>query len=206
MEAIFGRHGQLKERQRGITVGQMPGTLTFRGERQHSLVAEYLADTKLDAIYCSDLHRAGHLAFEVSQRHPGVPMYPRMELREGSRGIFQGRPSREAERYARERGMHYHRVAWPGGDSWETLEQRTVGVMREIVETHPDGRVFIAGHGGATAAILLKLLNRPFEEFAQFHLSYGGLTIVRISPDFRGEMVERNYTNHLRVLSESDDE
>ena len=62
VKLYFIRHGESLANQKDVFIGQYDFDLTEKGRKQAEMVADYLKDVKVDAIYSSDLLRAYHTA------------------------------------------------------------------------------------------------------------------------------------------------
>ena len=102
-------------------------------------------------------------------------------------GEWTGKTLEEVERADPERYALWWRlpqlVRPPKGDSLQDLMARTAEAVREIIASHPHGRVVVVGHDSTNRAPLLTLLDLPPSAFWRFQQSPCNLTEIDISPN-----------------------
>src|SRR3989338_4033624 len=99
MKLILVRHGLTEENIKKITQGQTHGKLYPQGIIQAKKVGLKLKDEKIDVVYSSDLKRAVDTTKEIIKFHPDTPVHYVKELREASKGIFDGQPRKLIKEY-----------------------------------------------------------------------------------------------------------
>jgi broad specificity phosphatase PhoE len=150
----LARHGESDWNVERRWQGHADRPLTERGREQAELLAERLADVKLDAVYASDLRRAWETAEAVAVTR-GLEVVRLPELREVDVGSWSGCTRDEcAERFPeafarwRQGGS-----GWDDGESYEEMGERIVEAIRTIAAEHPDGAVLVVSHGGPIRAV-----------------------------------------------------
>jgi broad specificity phosphatase PhoE len=150
----LARHGESDWNVERRWQGHADRPLTERGREQAELLAERLADVKLDAVYASDLRRAWETAEAVAATR-GLEVVRLPELREVDVGSWSGCTRDEcAERFPeafarwRQGGS-----GWDDGESYEEMGERIVEAIRTIAAEHPDGAVLVVSHGGPIRAV-----------------------------------------------------
>ncbi|MET0386288.1 MAG: histidine phosphatase family protein, partial [Polyangiales bacterium] len=132
------------------------------GRRQARLTAQRLArgDTRLDAIYCSDLRRAAETAELIGEPF-GITPQQTPALRERSVGVFTGLRFDEAqERFPNDYASLLQRepdARPPEGESYRECGQRVAGFLREALATHPGQRILFVSHHLALYLLLLEI-------------------------------------------------
>jgi broad specificity phosphatase PhoE len=163
---LLARHGESDWNHERRWQGHADRPLTERGEGQARALADRLAEIGLDAVYSSDLQRARATA-EAVARPRGLVVRVRPELREVDVGSWSGLTRDDAqqrfpEAYARwlDGGS-----GWADGESYETMSERVLGAVAEIVAAHPDGWVFVVSHGGPIRAVHAAALGMDVHEY-----------------------------------------
>lgn len=131
--------------------------LSEEGRAQAETLASALAGLAFDAIYVSDLKRTAQTA-EPLARGRGLTLRVEADLTEVHMGEWEG-------------GLYRQKIAlkdplvaklfaegrWdviPGGESNESLLERTTEAVARIARAHPNGRVAVFSHAVAISAIL----------------------------------------------------
>jgi broad specificity phosphatase PhoE len=126
---------------------------------QSAQLAERLGGLDIAAVYTSPLTRAAETAAAVAARHGLTPLV-RDELREIDLGEVDGLTF---EQYPLELQAALLNapatVRFPGGESYEQLRRRVVGVLGEIVAQHDGETVVVLSHAGAIRAALATWLS-----------------------------------------------
>lgn len=151
---LLARHGESDWNAAGRWQGHTDRPLTDRGRAQARELQQRLADTKLDAIYASDLERARETARIVAESR-GLEVQQLPALREVDVGSWSGLTRAEAEqRFPR---AYARWVAggegWDDGETYQQLSERVVGAVLGIAADHPGARLLVVSHGGAIRVI-----------------------------------------------------
>jgi broad specificity phosphatase PhoE len=150
----LARHGESDWNVERRWQGHADRPLTERGREQAELLAERLADVKLDAVYASDLRRAWETAQAVAATR-GLEVVRLPELREVDVGSWSGCTRDEcAERFPEAFARWQEGGSgWDDGESYEEMGARIVEAIRTIAAEHPDGAVLVVSHGGPIRAV-----------------------------------------------------
>ena len=202
MELVFVRHGQPGWDRDGRAVDDPD--LTDLGCRQAELMADRLAQLRVDEVLVSPLRRAQQTAAPLLERL-GMEPVTLDWLAEISAPEWEGTPSEEVERIFRENRGRSVEELWdglPGGESFRDFHQRiTSGVdalLRErgaspATEFPPqwhlpddERRVVVVAHAGTNATAIGWLLGVApvpweWERFALRHASASTLVPLAIS-------------------------
>ena len=145
---------------------------------QVAQLAERLAGLDVAAVYTSPLERAAATAEAVAARHGLAPLM-RDELREIDLGEVDGL---QFEEYTPELQASLLNapatVRFPGGESYEQLRRRVVGVLDEIVAQHGDETAVAVSHAGAIRAALATWLSIPPEASFRIDQRFAAVNLV----------------------------
>ncbi|MGW3313415.1 histidine phosphatase family protein [Streptomyces sp. NPDC001073] len=152
LKLLFVRHGETRHNAQRVLSSREPGPcINSVGVRQAETLAEAVAETPVDAIYCSPLRRAVETAHLLAKGWGG-PLNIASDLREVGVGDLEGQTGKQAfDSY------HMTLQAWmsgnaldtPLGASGETARQvllRADNFLRHVVKSHPAGRVLAVSH------------------------------------------------------------
>lgn len=144
LEIAVIRHGETAWNQEGRLQGHHDIPLTGRGREQALSVAERLAFERWDAIYSSPLVRAAETADLIAKRC-GIPKVIRdARLIEKHFGLLEGTTREER---IQKWGEHVD-FALLGAESAESIVDRGMLFLEELVETYNDHRIVTVTHGG----------------------------------------------------------
>lgn len=183
---LLTRHGHVD----GISPPRFRGRhdlpLTQTGRDQARQLGAFLAASgqKIDAIYTSPLGRCVETgnAITAATNLKATVMHNLLDI---DYGDWTGKTLEEVERTDPERYALWWRlpqlVRPPKGDSLQDLVARTAEAVREIIASHPDGRVVVVGHDSTNRAMLLTLLDLQPSAFWQFQQSPCNITEIEVS-------------------------
>ena len=169
--AIFGRLN-----------GRLPGVgLSEKGRTEAATQAGRLAGEKIEAIYSSPLQRTRETAEIVAERL-GLPIRYREDVIEIDYGEWTGltfdqiRQDERWQMWSRSRSI----AAVPGGESWRQVQERVVGALFDLRQTHPEGSVVVVGHGDVIRAALLFALGMPLDFYSRIEIAFASLSTIRL--------------------------
>lgn len=197
MKLIIVRHGETdKNRLPSVKGRDVP--LNATGQRQAKLVAKRLAHETIDVVYSSDLLRARQTTETIIAQHPKVKVLYVKELRERDHGKLTSQSRAERESVYRASGQSIRDWRPEGGESLRDVKTRAADWLTSIKRQHPKDTVLVVSHG----FFLYSLLEVAVEDGADveredFALSNGGLTVLEIHPEGRGQIVHLDDTSHL---------
>jgi broad specificity phosphatase PhoE len=141
------------------------------------------ADSRLEAVYCSDLSRAVRSAGIIAEPY-GVKPVETPALRERSFGIWEGMTFNEIkEKYPAEF------EAWAGnplryspieGESTLGVRDRILPSLTGILDSHRGENIAIVAHGGVNRIILCHFLGIPLENIFRVEQDYAAVNIIEI--------------------------
>lgn len=133
-------------------------SLTPKGVIQAEQTAEFFRAMSIDAMYSSPLKRARETA-EIIARPHGLPVMLLEEFREVNVGNLELMPPTEAswrlhDRVVDEWKRGHEEVAFPGGENFLQLIERSRRGLLEATRGRSGQRIVIAAHGGILTAIV----------------------------------------------------
>jgi probable phosphoglycerate mutase len=155
------RHGATVLSREDRFAGSTDVALSEEGELQAKKLGHRLANEKISAVYCSDMHRAIHTAEAVAGPH-GLKPIPRPGLREIDHGHWEG-----MEHKAVEEKFAGEYKAWdrdplltppPGGESGLSVLARSLPALAEIVRDHPHQTIAVVSHKATIRLLLCSIL------------------------------------------------
>lgn len=199
---FLARHGQSMVVEGGEPVySHNPIGLTGEGRLQAQRLAAALAPVRLDAVYTSNLNRAGETARFVADAQ-GLEPIVLPELIEISLGDFEGMtldrvhaehepfiPWLEVafnERFPSEKFHHPADLVFPNGESVIGVYQRVIDPFLRIVRAHLGGTVAVISHGWVLQPLLCHVLGAPITSYFRLQLRYAEYSLVEIDADGLG--------------------
>ena len=155
------RHGATSATQEDRFSGSSGAELSEQGRWQAARLGERLSHQNITAAYSSPLSRALDTARIIAEQC-GLEPATRDGLREMGHGHWEGMKRRDVEEQF---AVEY--AAWEadpftfapeGGESGLGVLARALPVIREIVTTHPGGRVLVVSHKATLRLVLSSLL------------------------------------------------
>jgi len=171
-----------------ITQGQLDSPLTEKGIEQAKAIANRLKDLKFDLAFSSDLQRASRTAKEILKFHPNIKLNQKKELREMSKGKYEGMKRKHFYKELNKQNILYCYFRPEGGENYLDCLPKISQFYKEL----PDKNILIVGHGGSIICSILHLLNIPIEEYREYLTDNTSLTIIN-----NKQMELFNCTEHL---------
>jgi broad specificity phosphatase PhoE len=155
------RHGATQLSAEGRFAGAIGVDLSEEGRRQAAQLGERLRREGLTAAYSSPLTRAADTAAVIADAS-GLTVAVRDGLREISHGHWEGLTRAEVEHRFPDEYAAWEEdpftFAPEGGESGVEVLARALPTLREIVTTHPGGRIIIVSHKATIRLLLSSLL------------------------------------------------
>lgn len=166
VDIVYETHALTTDNEAGLATGWLPGELSAAGRLGARELGERRRNDGLQAVFCSDLHRAietVEIAFPLRE----VPVHRDTRLRECDYGELNGSPVAEL---ARLRGRHLDQP-FPGGQSYRQVVEQTHGFLRDLAAGWDGTRVLIVAHSANRWALdhllhgtpLADLIAAPFD-------------------------------------------
>ena len=200
-EIIIARHGQTEWNVGEVFRGRVDVELDETGLKQAELLAEYLSDRKIDAVYTSPLKRAHKTAAAIASHHN-----LEVEINDGlidfNYGEWQGLSHQEVkDKYKKlyeEWTENPQLVITPGGESLEDVRKRAASVVDEVTASY-EGTVVLVAHRVVNKVLICALLGLENSHFWDIKQDTCGMTAFTYE---RGRFVltEHNNTSYLKSI------
>jgi broad specificity phosphatase PhoE len=200
-ELILARHGETEWNVEEVFRGRIDVELNQNGIKQAELLAEYLSELKIEAVYSSPLKRALKTAEAVARRHH-LEVEASPGLNDCDFGQWQGLSLREVkdkykklyEQWAESPQL----VKIPGGESLEGVRERALKVVNGVIAKH-SGAVVLVAHRVVNKVLICALLGLDNSHFWNIRQDVGGTTFFSYQ-DGRLVLTRHNDTSYLRPL------
>jgi len=193
------RHGETKWNVKEVFRGQIDIELNETGMQQAGLLAEYLSNIKIDAIYSSALKRALTTAEKIASFH-NIKVVTTPGLMDLNFGEWQGLPRQEVKNRYEELYnkwiSHPEQVKIPGGESLSEIRTRATGLVKQVIAQYK-GNVILVSHRVVNQVLICALLGLDNSHFWNLELSTCGLTIFA-RKNGRFILTRHNDTSFLR--------
>ena len=200
-EIILVRHGETEWNVEEIFRGRIDIELNETGIKQAELLAEYLGQVKIAAIYSSPLKRALKTAAIIAANHK-----LRVEIAPGlidfDYGKWQGLPHQEVKEQYQELYTRWlncpHQVRMPEGESLDDARRRAVSLVDEII-TEVEGTAVLVSHRVVNKVLICALLGLDNAHFWNVRQDVCGITTFSYEKG-RFVLTEHNNTSFLKPL------
>jgi len=174
--------------------------LSDEGRQQAERLAVRLRDTKIAAVYASDMGRTMETANIIAKPH-GLTVQPRPGLREINHGHWEQKTRKEVDlefpQEAEEWEKDPYTFAPSGGESGLAVTARALPALIEIVRAHPGGKILIVSHKATIRLLLSSLLGfDPRRYRDNLDQSPCALNIVDFKDLTRARLTLFNDTSH----------
>jgi len=177
-EIILVRHGETAWNVREVFRGRIDIELNETGKKQAELLAEYLSETKIEAIYSSPLKRALKTAGTIARYHK-LDVKVADGLIDFNYGEWQGLPHQEVKgKYSQlyaEWINSPQQVKMPGGESLDDVRERALTVVTSVVSKHK-GQVVLVSHRVVNKILICALLGLDNSHFWNIRQDNCGMT------------------------------
>ena len=158
---LLVRHGATMATEEDRFSGSSGAELSEEGRWQAERLGDRLAGQGITAVYSSPLSRALETA-RIVARHCRLEPTTREGLQEIGHGHWEGMKREDVERqFAAEYSAWEadpFTFAPAGGESGVAVLARALPVIRDVVATHPGGRVLVVSHKATLRLVLSSLL------------------------------------------------
>jgi len=197
-EIILVRHGETEWNVEEVFRGRIDIELNQTGIKQAKLLAEYLADLKIDAIYSSPLRRALKTAELIAGYHKlDVEIVP--ELIDMGFGKWQGLSLQEVRDKYKELYAEWvsrpDKVKIPSGESLDDVGKRAMGVVSDVIAKY-EGTIVLVAHRVVNKVLICALLGLDNSHFWNIRQDTCGITTF-IYENGRFILTEHNNTSFL---------
>jgi broad specificity phosphatase PhoE len=202
-ELILARHGQTAWNVGEVFRGQSDINLDETGLRQAELLADYLSERKIEAVYCSPMSRALKTAATIAAKH-NLKIIVARELNDLKFGEWEGLPLVEVqEKYPAMFAVWEqtpHLVQIPGGEGLHDVTRRAVTFVRDIADRH-QGTIVLVSHRVVVKVLTLALLGLDNSHFWNIRADTAAITIFTYENQ-RWILNEHNDTCYLKPLKQ----
>jgi len=204
IKIILARHGETEWNVAEVFRGRIDVELNETGLKQAELLAEYLSDVKINAIYSSPLKRALKTAEMIASYHKlDVEIAP--GLIDFDYGKWQGLPHQEVKIKYKELYAEWinspDKVKIPAGESLDDIRKRATGVVSNIIAKYR-GTVVLVSHRVVNKVLICALLGLDNSHFWNIRQDTGGITTF-IYENERFILTEHNNTSYLKSLHQA---
>ncbi len=201
MKIVLARHGETEWNVGEIFRGRVDVGLNETGIKQAQLLAEYLRDVKIEAVYSSPLKRALRTAETIADCHQlEVEITP--GLIDLDFGEWQGLSRQEVKDKYEELYTEWisrpDKVKIPAGESLNDVMARAIGVIDEIIAKYK-GTVILVSHRVVNKVLICALLGLDNSHFWNIRQDTCGITTFTCD-DERFILTEHNNTSYLKPL------
>jgi probable phosphoglycerate mutase len=197
---LLVRHGATSATEEGRFSGSSGAELSDEGRWQAARLGERLAPQDLTAIYASPLSRA----LETARIVAGLcELEPQSQdgLREIGHGHWEGMRREEVERQFPDEYRTWEAdpftFAPTGGETGLSVLARALPVVRNIVTTHPGGRILVVSHKATLRLIISSVLgfdSRGYRD--RLDQSPACLNVLDFRDPVRARLMLFNDTSH----------
>jgi len=204
MEIILVRHGETEWNVGEVFRGRVDIELNETGIKQAKLLAEYLSQVKIDAIYSSPLKRALRTAESVASHH-NLDVVITHGLIDLDFGKWQGLTLQEVKDKYRELYSQWaespHLLKIPGGESLDDVSKRATRVVEEVV-TRYKNTVVLVSHRVVNKVLICTMLGLDNSHFWNIKQDACGVTIFAYE-NGRFILTRHNDTSFLKPLKKA---
>jgi len=196
---ILARHGETDWNVKEVFRGRIDVDLNETGIKQAELLAEYLRDSNIAAVYSSPLERALKTAEMIAGYHNlNVEIAP--GLIDFDFGEWQGLSHREVKDSYKELYADWIRnprqVEMPGGENLDDVRRRAIDVVDEVVAKY-EGTVVLVSHRVVNKVLICALLGLDNSHFWNIRQDTCGITIFAYE-NGQFVLVNHNDTSYLK--------
>lgn len=179
------RHGEVEARYHGVFGGRIDMNLSPRGRKQARILADYLANKTIDAVYASPMRRVQQ-TLAPTLRQGGATQTVMDGLREIDFGDWTGlnwTTVRDRFKFPVHEWLdQIEKPGPPNGENRRQFQARVQPCVQEIIRRHPGGNVAVFCHGGVIRMILSLLIRVPLPKTNAFEIEYASITQVALHP------------------------
>jgi broad specificity phosphatase PhoE len=178
------RHGETDWNAEERWQGFAPTELNALGHRQAAVLADYLAQRPIAAIYSSDLPRTWQTAVPLA-RVLGLEPQPDPRWREINLGVFQGLTIAEMEQQYPDEVLARKADLWgyvyPQGESRRDLANRARAAWEQVVANASGKEVAVISHGGTIRSLLWDLFGEDGDEKLHQPITNTSITTIEVA-------------------------
>jgi len=197
------RHGETNWNVEEVFRGQIDIRLNETGVRQAELLAKYLKDVPIIAVYSSPLKRAVKTAQIIASGHnTNIIIAP--ELTDLDYGEWQGLSHEEVrEKYEKLYGKWLespHLVRMPKGEGLDDVRRRSLSLVEQVILKY-EGTVALVSHRVVHKVLICALLGLEDSHFWNIKLDTCGITAF-VYENNRYVLVGHNDISFLKPIAD----
>jgi broad specificity phosphatase PhoE len=201
-QIILVRHGETEWNAGEIIRGRADVALNENGLKQAELLAGYLADFAIEAVYASPLQRTLKTAAAIAARH-GLEVRSEPGLIDLSFGEWEGKPLEEVQEDYPELYRQWvkapEKVMMPSGESLNDVRRRTLKLVNDVIARH-QGTVVLVSHRVVNKVLICVLLGLDNSHFWNIRIDTCGITTFNYE-NSQFILIEHNNTSFLKPLN-----
>ena len=178
------RHGLTEWNVQNRMQGMKDIPLCEEGVRQALDLSDRFKETKIGAIYSSDLTRAYNTALLIAKHH-SIAVNKDKLLRELHFEEWEGKTLNELKNL--KEFNHWkkypHTFTFPDGKCLKDIQDKIINFVERIIKKHIDENIFIISHGGSLKLIILGLMGFDISFYNKFTLYNASVSIIDIKED-----------------------
>ena len=203
-EIVLVRHGETEWNVEEIFRGRIDVELNETGIKQAQLLAEYLRDVNVEAVYSSPLRRALRTA-EIIAGSQQLEVKVAPALIDFDYGEWQGLPHQEVKEKYKElyiKWIHQPgKVKMTAGESLNDVRERAIGLIDEVVDKQ-QGTVVLVAHRVVNKVLICALLGLDNSHFWNIRQDTCGITTFTYE-NGRFILTRHNDTSYLKSLPQA---
>ena len=203
-QIILVRHGETEWNVEEVFRGRIDIDLNETGLKQAQLLAKYLSNMKIDAIYSSPLRRALTTA-EIMANYHKLKVEIAPGLIDFDYGEWQDLPHQEVrDKYSRLYAQwinHPDRLRMPAGESLDEVRKRAMSVVDRVIAKY-EGSVVLVSHRVVNKVLICTLLGLDNSHFWNIKQDTCGITSFTYENE-QFILTKHNDTSYLRSVSEA---
>ncbi len=201
-EIILARHGETELNVGEIFRGRIDVELNETGTKQAMLLAQYLRDVKVEAIYSSPLKRSLRTAEMIAGYH-----HLNVEIASGlidfDYGEWQGLPHQEVKDRYNELYIKWlnspEQVSMPSGENLDDVGNRAIRVIDGVIARGYESTVVLVSHRVVNKVLICALLGLDNSHFWNIRQDTCGITAFTYE-NGRFILTRHNDTSFLESL------
>ncbi len=198
---ILIRHGETEWNVEEVFRGRIDVELNETGIREASLLAQYLSDSEITAIYSSPLKRALQTAEIIAGYHKiKVEIAP--ELVDFDFGEWQGLSCRTvADKYKQlyAQWLENPLVKIPGAETLDDVRSRAMRLVNSLVTKYEGATVALVSHRVVNKVLICALLSLDNSYFWNIRIDTAGISIFTYE-NGRVVLIKHNDTSFLEPI------
>ena len=199
-QIILVRHGETEWNVKEVFRGRIDIELNEAGLKQAQLLAKYLSDIKIDAIYSSPLKRA-LITAEIMANYHKLKVEIAPGLIDFDYGEWQGLPHQEVrDKYRRLYAQWLNRpdrVRMLAGESLDEVRKRAMKVVDKVIAKY-QGSVVLVSHRVVNKVLICALLGLDNSHFWNIRQDTCGITSFTYENE-QFILTKHNDTSYLGV-------